>query len=171
MSLQRLALLAVTAVLSVLLLGFFLTSQSAIAQQEQPKLVPTPFTFTRLFQTDNLVLETDPSTYTAMHDSDGDLVVAGIFRLIRRTAAPGEAAVFVMVTAAVCGYDRVVVLYLKDFTVDGRLVGEAVQQQVIQVRPNTASGATYVALCASATKPTPPDRGYKAPERYIRFWT
>lgn len=171
MSLHRLALLAATTVIAFLaLVTFFLASPAAIAQQ-QPRLAPTPFTFTKLFDGDGLTLEADPSTFTAMRDTDGDLVVAGVFRLIRQSQAPGEVAVFVMVTAAVCGYDKVVVLYSKDFTADGTVMGETTQRQVIPARPNTASGATYLALCGSGTKPSPVDRSYKAPERYIKFWT
>lgn len=173
MSLSRLALLVVTAVATLLLATVFLLPSHDANAQAGPsvKLAATPFTFTKIFEGPNVVLETDPSTYTGMLDQDDDLTVAGVFRLIRKNAPPGEKTVFVNITLAICGHDGVIVLHSKDFMADGSFAGETRNPQPIIARPSTAAQAAYISLCASGTKPTPIDRSYKAPDRYTKFWS
>lgn len=172
MSISRFTFLAIAVAISAACaLGLVVaTATDANAQQRNFKLVDTPFEFAKVFEGPDTILETDISTFRSVIDEDDDVAVAGVFRLIRKNAAVGEKAVFVTVTLAVCGYPGVVVLHSKDFTLDGLPAGETVDSQPIAARPNTVAAAAYETLCAANVKPRPPERGYKAPERYTKFW-
>ncbi len=172
MSISRPALLALAAVISLLLiLILILPSQSAQAQAQRGAVLPeTPFNFTRIFESRDIILETDTATYSSMIDEDGDMLVAGIFRLIRKNAPADEKAVFVSLTVAACGFNVVAVLHSKDYTATGQLAGETTNQPPLQIRPDTPAAATYISLCSVRPDPTPINPGYKAPERYTKFW-
>lgn len=173
MSFSRLALLVVTVISAALMTTvFMLPSRDANAQDRQPfKLAETPFTFKKIYDGPAATLETDTTTFSGMLDEDEDLIVAGVFRLTRKNALPGEKAVFVNVTLAICGHNGVIVLHSRDFGTDGKLMGETQNPQPIMARPGTPAEATYKALCEAGVKPTPVDPGYKAPGRYTKFWT
>jgi len=177
MPLVRVALVSFFSALLALVLVtggvlYLLPATQEVSVPTQLVLPETPYTFQQIFEGGDSILEADLSTFTAQLDQDGDTRVAGIFRFVRKGTPSGSTASTITLAIAMCGYNGVVVVRSREYGYDGKFLRDDLTPQILpNIQPGTGGAATYHALCSSGIRPTPPDPGYTAPERYRKFWT
>lgn len=125
-----------------------------------------PIQFTPIYKNNLGEVSLDLSSVNSMIDKDGDLLVGAITEL--RTANRR----YVGAVVAVCGYNGLVILRSRTYALSGELLEDTEKPIPLALKDDDSTAtATYKFLCASKTKPTPPNPGYKSPERYNSLWT
>jgi hypothetical protein len=172
--------LAVSMAISSVVAAAVLSSFSTRAEPtSEPSLLhvsvvaPTsPFNFITIWENQHLLVSVDPSTLTAVTDTkSGEIMKAGIFRVIRKQAKQGEEASFVVANMTICGSDLIIGFRSKSFDSTGKFMRDDEEPQLIEIKnPDSAGAAVYKVLCESNIKPTPPNPSYKAPGSYTKFW-